>query len=98
MALNKFSQSRRDFLKASAGIAGGIGVLAFPAGLDRVFADVSPGVQRLTDVYPEVVVGNASYLLEGELKEFGSIPEGINSFRYLDTQEEYRDSLRQRPD
>ena len=70
MALRKSSHSRRDFLKASAGIAGGLGVLAFPAGLDRVFADVSPGVQRLTDTYPEVIVGNVSSLAEGEPSDF----------------------------
>jgi arsenite oxidase small subunit len=70
MALKNSMQSRRDFLKVSAGIAGGIGVLAFPAGLDRVFADVSPGVQRLTDAYPEVLVGNTSQLVEGEPLDF----------------------------
>ncbi len=70
MALDRSRQSRRDFLKASAVIAGGIGVLAFPAGLDRVFADVSPGVQRLTDAYPEISVGKISELPEGELVDF----------------------------
>ena len=70
MALKQGAHSRRDFLKASAGIAGGIGVLAFPGGLDRVFADVSPGVQRLTDAYPEIMVSKVSELTEGELADF----------------------------
>jgi hypothetical protein len=29
-------------------VAGGLGVLAFPVGLDQVLKSVSPGVQRLT--------------------------------------------------
>ena len=70
MALKPGARSRRDFLKASAGIVGGIGILAFPGGLDRVFADVSPGVQRLTDAYPEIMVGKVSELADGELVDF----------------------------
>ena len=70
MAIDKSVQSRRDFLKASAVAAGGIGVLAFPAGLNRVLADVSPGVQRLTDTYPEVIIGKISELSEGQPVDF----------------------------
>lgn len=70
MALKKEAQSRRDFLKTAAVVAGGVGVLAFPAGLNRAFADVSPGVTRLTDSYPEIIVGKVSQLAEGELVGF----------------------------
>ncbi len=70
MALKNEAQSRRDFLKTAAVVAGGVGVLAFPAGLNRAFADVSPGVQRLTDSYPEIMVGKVSQLAEGELADF----------------------------
>jgi len=70
MALEERVHSRRDFLKASAAVAGGIGISAFPAGLNRVFADVSSGVQRLTDTYPEAIVGSISQLAEGELSDF----------------------------
>lgn len=44
MSLKDEAQSRRDFLKTAAVVAGGVGVLAFPGGLNRAFADVSPGV------------------------------------------------------
>lgn len=70
MALKKATHSRRDFLKASAGVAGGLGVLAFPGGLDRVFDAVSPGVQRLTQTYPEVMLAKTSDLVEGEPLDF----------------------------
>ena len=70
MAIDRSVQSRRDFLKASAVAAGGIGVLAFPAGLNRVLADISPGVQRLTDTYPEVMIGKISKLSEGQPVDF----------------------------
>jgi len=49
MALKKEAQSRKDFLKTAAVLAGGVGLLAFPDGASRVVTDVSPGVQRLTD-------------------------------------------------
>ncbi len=65
MALKNSTQSRRDFLKVSAGIAGGIGVLAFPAGLGRAFDDVSPGGHRRTYAHPAVLGGNTSPPAEG---------------------------------
>ncbi len=70
MSLKKSAQTRRDFLKASALLAGGVGILGFPSSLNRVFADVSPGVQRLTDAYPDVIVGSISLLAEGDLSDF----------------------------
>ena len=70
MALEKPTHSRRDFLKASAGVAGGLGVLAFPVGLDQVLKSVSPGVQRLTQTYPQTLLGKTSDLIEGELVDF----------------------------
>lgn len=70
MALKKATQSRRDFLKASAGVAGGLGLLAFPVGIDRVFEAVSPGVQRLTQTYPQFMLAKTSDLVEGEPVDF----------------------------
>ena len=70
MALKEPNYSRRDFLKASAGLAGGLGVLAFPAGLDRIFETVSPGVQRLSQAYPELMVAKTADLVEGEPVDF----------------------------
>lgn len=70
MALKKGTHSRRDFLKASVGAAGGLGVLAFPVGLDRVFDAVSPGVRRLTQTYSQLLVAKTSDLVEGEPVDF----------------------------
>jgi arsenite oxidase small subunit len=80
MALKNGGQSRRDFLKASVGVAGGLGVLAFPVGLDRVFGAVSPGVQRLTQTYSPFFVGKTSDLVEGELVDFRFPLEGHFNF------------------
>ena len=70
MTIKKEARSRRDFLKASAAVAGGLGILGFTGGLNRLFADVSPGLQRLTVTYPEVIVGKISELPEGEPVDF----------------------------
>ena len=70
MAPKKSSQSRRDFLKSSAVVAGGLGVLAFPVGLDRVFDAFSPGVQLLSQSYTESMIGKVSALVEGEPVDF----------------------------
>ena len=70
MALKKAARSRRDFLKASAGMAGALGVIGFPAGLGRVFDVISPGVQRLTQTYPQVALAKISDLIEGEPVDF----------------------------
>ncbi len=70
MALEERAHSRRDFLKASALLAGGVGILGFPSGLNRIFPDFYTGVQRQNDVNPEVKVGSISQLAEGELLDF----------------------------
>lgn len=70
MALDRTTHSRRDFLRMSAGMAGGLGVLAFPAGLDRVLETISDGVQRLTQTYPRSMIAKSSDLVEGEPVDF----------------------------
>lgn len=62
--------SRREFLKASAGVAGAaVGIFAFPQGLEVVEA-VSPGVQRIARSYPRLRVANLASLAEGEPLDF----------------------------
>lgn len=80
MALKKTTHSRRDFLKASAGVVGGLGVLAFPVGLDRVFDAVSPGVQRLSQTYSQLMIAKASDLVDGEPVDFQYPLEGQFNF------------------
>lgn len=80
MALKKATHSRREFLKGSAGVAGGLGVLAFPVGLDRVFEAVSPQVQRLTQTYPRSMVAELAELEGGEPVDFRYPLEGQSNF------------------
>ena len=70
MALKKAATSRRDFLKASAGVAGALGILAFPPGFTQAIDAVSAGVSRVTQTYPRVRVTGVGDLIEGQPLDF----------------------------
>ena len=62
--------SRRNFLKASAGVMGAVGVLALPPGLSHVLTAVSPGVNRLTQSYPQLKIARTAELVDGQPVDF----------------------------
>ena len=70
MALEKAATSRRDFLKASAGVAGALGILAFPPGVTHAIDAVSAGVNRVTQNYPRLRVTGVGDLIEGQPFDF----------------------------
>ena len=63
--------SRREFLKASAGVVGaaGVGIFAFPPGL-QVTQAVAQGVLRISQSYPPLKVARLGDLTEGKPLDF----------------------------
>ena len=70
MALEKAATSRRDFLIASVGVAGTLGILAFPPGVTQAIDAVPAGVNRVTQTYPRLRVTGVGDLIEGQPLDF----------------------------
>ena len=69
-ALKKAATTRRDFLKAATGVAGALGVLAFPPGVTQVIDSVSAGVSRITQTYPRLRIASIADLVKGQPLDF----------------------------
>ena len=70
MALKNSASSRRDFLKASVGIGGALGILAFPNGVTQVIDAVAASVSRVTQTYPQLRIAAVADLIEGQPLDF----------------------------
>jgi arsenite oxidase small subunit len=70
MALEKSTATRRDFLKASVGVGGALGILAFPMGITQAIDAVSADVSRVTQTYPRLRISGISDLAEGQPIDF----------------------------
>jgi arsenite oxidase small subunit len=81
MSQTKANTSRRNFLKASAGVAGAVtvGIFAFPPGLETVEALV-PGIKRVTRSYPRLKITSVAELTEGSPVDFNFPLEEHNNF------------------
>ena len=68
--MNQSATSRRDFLKASVGVGGALGILAFPPGVTQAIDAVSANVSRVTQTYPRLRIAAVADLTEGEPIDF----------------------------
>ena len=70
IALKKAATSRRDFLKAATGVAGALGILAFPPGVTQAIDAVSASVSRITQTYPRLRIAGIADLTVGQPLDF----------------------------
>ncbi len=66
MTLEKSTASRRDFLKASVGVGGALGILASPIGMTQAIDAVSADVIRVTQTYTRRRIAGGSDLADGQ--------------------------------
>ena len=70
MTLEKSTASRRDFLKASVGVGGALGILASPIGMTQAIDAVSADVSRVTQTYTRLRIAGVSDLADGQPIDF----------------------------
>ena len=70
MTLEKSTASRRDFLKASVGVGGALGILASPIGMTQAIDAVSADVSRVTQTYTRLRIAGVSDLADGQTIDF----------------------------
>jgi hypothetical protein len=62
--------SRKDFLKASVGVGGALGILASPIGMTQAIDAVSADVSRVTQTYTRLRIAGVSDLADGQPIDF----------------------------
>ena len=70
MTLEKSTTSRIDFLKASVGVGGALGILASPIGMTRAIDAVSADVSRVTQTYTRLGIAGVSDMADGQPIDF----------------------------
>ena len=66
MTLEKSTTSRIDFLKASVGVGGALGILASPIGMTQATDAVSADVSQGTQTYTRLRIAGVSDMADGQ--------------------------------